>query len=94
MTIYPEWIIVAMRGTTVLTKKNLIISCHFKSHAHFISLGESPTPASPDVLGLQFPEILAGTASREGFWELESKNLWGPKVGNHLTRFKKWFSVV
>ena len=27
---------------------------------------------SPDVLGLQLPEILASTASGEGFWELQS----------------------
>ena len=37
---------------------------------------------SPKVLGLQLPEILASTASAEGFWELQSKNIWGPKVEN------------
>ena len=38
---------------------------------------------SPDVLGLQLPEILASTASGEGFWELQSKNIWGAQLENH-----------
>ena len=37
----------------------------------------------PDVLGLQLPEILASGGGGEGFWELQSKNLWRLKVGDH-----------
>ena len=41
---------------------------------------------SPDVLGLQLPEILASTASGEGFREFSSRNIWGHQVGNHWIR--------
>ena len=37
-----------------------------------------PNLGSPDVLGL--PEILANTAGGEGFWEVQSKNIWGFKL--------------
>ena len=42
-----------------------------------------PNLGSPDVFALQLPEILASRGSGEGFWELESKNIWRPKVGDH-----------
>ena len=38
---------------------------------------------TPEVLGLQLPEILASTAVGESFWELQSKNIWELKLGNH-----------
>ena len=40
----------------------------------------------PDVLGLHLPEILASRGGGEGFWELYSKNIWRPKLGDHWTR--------
>ena len=40
----------------------------------------------PDVLGLQLPEILARRGGGVGFWELQSKNIWRPKVGDHWLR--------
>ena len=42
-----------------------------------------PNLGPPDVLGLQLPEILANRSGGEGFWELQSKNIWKPKVGDH-----------
>ena len=39
----------------------------------------------PDVLALQLPEILAGTAGSEGFWELQSRNIGGPRFENQST---------
>ena len=42
-----------------------------------------PTLTHPNVLGLQAPEFLASTARSEGSWEFQSKNIWGPKVGNY-----------
>ena len=42
-----------------------------------------PDLGPPDVLGLQLPEILVSRGDGEGFWELESKNIWRPKVGDH-----------
>ena len=37
----------------------------------------------PDLLGLQLPEILASRGDGEGFWELQSKNIWRLKVEDH-----------
>ena len=45
-----------------------------------------PNLGPPDVLGLQLPEILASRDGGEGFWELYSKNIWRPKVGDHWYR--------
>ena len=47
-----------------------------------------PNLGPPDVLGLQLPEILAIRGSGEGFWELQSKNIWRPKVGDHCFKWK------
>ena len=41
---------------------------------------------SPDVLGLQLPEIMASIAGGEGFCELQPKNIWGPQFENHCVR--------
>ena len=49
---------------------------------------------SPDVLGLKCPEILASIASGEGFWELQSKNSWGPQFENHWSRSYSQYSNV
>ena len=43
-----------------------------------------PNLGRPDVLGLRLPEILASKGGGEGFWELSSKNIWRPKVGEPL----------
>ena len=45
-----------------------------------------PNPGPPDVLGLQLLEILASKGGGEGFWELYSKNIWRPKVGDHCSK--------
>ena len=45
-----------------------------------------PNLGPPDVLGLQLPEILASRDGGEGFWELQSKNIWRPKIGDHCSR--------
>ena len=37
----------------------------------------------PDVFGLQLPEAFTTTSAGQGFWELKSKNIWRPKVGDH-----------
>ena len=39
----------------------------------------------PDVLGLPLPEAFTTTTTLAGqdFWELKSKNIWRPKVGDH-----------
>ena len=42
-----------------------------------------PNLGPPDVLRLQLPEILASTGGGEGFWELQFKKIWRPKVGDH-----------
>ena len=47
-----------------------------------------PNLGSPEVLGLQLPEIPASTARGEGFWELQSKNIWrtqGSKALGQMT---------
>ena len=40
-----------------------------------------PNLGPPGALGLQFPE--AFTSAGQDFWELKSKNIWRPKVGDH-----------
>ena len=40
----------------------------------------------PDVLGLQLPEAFTTTSAGQDFWELKSKNIWRPKVGDHWIR--------
>ena len=40
----------------------------------------------PDVLGLHLPEAFTTTSSDQDFWELKSKNIWRPKVGDHCLR--------
>ena len=45
-----------------------------------------PNLGPPDVLGLQFPEAFAATSAGQDFWELTSKNIWRPKVGDHSCR--------
>ena len=42
-----------------------------------------PNLGPPDILGLQFPEAFTTTSAGQDFWELKSKNIWRPKVGNH-----------
>ena len=63
------------------------------SFAHPCFLAVVPNRESPDILGLKFPEILAGTAGGEGFWEFESKNIWGPKVGTTALYLHPWDTV-
>ena len=41
-----------------------------------------PNLGPPDVLGLQLPEAFTTTSADQDFWELKSKNIWGPKVGD------------
>ena len=42
-----------------------------------------PNLGPPDVLRLQLPEAIATTSAGQDFWELKSKNIWRPKVGDH-----------
>ena len=37
----------------------------------------------PDVIELQLPEAFTTTSAGQDFWELKSKNIWRPKVGDH-----------
>ena len=48
-----------------------------------------PNLGPPDVLILQLPEASTTTSDGQDFWELKSKNIWRPKVGNHCSRQKK-----
>ena len=45
-----------------------------------------PNFGPPDVLGLQLPEAFTTTSAGQDFWELKSKNIWKPKVGDHCVR--------
>ena len=45
-----------------------------------------PNFGPPDVLGLQLPEAFSTPSAGQDFWELKSKNIWRPKVGDH------WYS--
>ena len=40
----------------------------------------------PDVIELQPPEAFATTSAGQDFWELKSKNIWRPKVGDHCPK--------
>ena len=40
----------------------------------------------PDVLGLQLPEAFIATSAGQDFWELKSKNIWRPKIGDYCSR--------
>ena len=42
-----------------------------------------PNLGPPDVLELQLPETFTTTSAGQDFWELKSKNIWRPKVGDH-----------
>ena len=42
-----------------------------------------PNLGPPDVLGIQLPEAFTTTSTGQDFWELKSKNIWRPKVGDH-----------
>ena len=59
------------------------IMSKFYSHTRALSRAVVLKLGSPDVPGLQLPEIVASTTSGEGFWELQSKNIWGPQFENH-----------
>ena len=45
-----------------------------------------PNIGPPDVLGPQLPEAFTTTSAGQDFWELKSKNIWKPKVGDHCPR--------
>ena len=42
-----------------------------------------PNLGPPDILGLQLPEAFNTNSACQDFWELKSKNIWRPKVGDH-----------
>ena len=42
-----------------------------------------PNLGAPDVFGLQLPEVFTTISAGQDFWELKSKNIWRPKVGDH-----------
>ena len=44
-----------------------------------------PNLGPPDVLGLQLPKAFTTTSAGQDFWELKSKNIWRPKVGEHCS---------
>ena len=52
------------------------------SNAVILNLGP------PDVIGLQLPEAFTTTSAGQDFWELKSKNIWMPKVGDHWSNGK------
>ena len=44
----------------------------------------APNFGSPDDFGIKFQEAFTTTYADQDFWELQSKNIWGPKLlGNH-----------
>ena len=45
-----------------------------------------PNLGPPDVLVLQLLEVFTSTSTGQDFWELKSKNIWRPKVGDHCHR--------
>ena len=45
-----------------------------------------PNLRPPHVLGLQLPETFTTTSAGQDFWELKSRNIWRPKVGDHCSR--------
>ena len=45
-----------------------------------------PNLGSSDIFGLKLPEAFTTSCAGQDFWELQSKNIWGPKVGNHCYR--------
>ena len=45
-----------------------------------------PNLGPPDVLRLQLPEAFTTTSAGQDFWELKSKNIWRPKVGEQCFR--------
>ena len=53
-----------------------------------LRLGRAVVPnlGPPDVLGPQVPEAFTTTSAGQDFWELKSKNIWRPKVGDHCAR--------
>ena len=44
-----------------------------------------PNLGPTDVLGLHLPEAFTTTSAGQDFWELKSKNIWGPKVEDHCS---------
>ena len=40
----------------------------------------------PDVIELQLSEAFTTTSAGQDFWELKSKNIWRPKVGDHCIK--------
>ena len=46
----------------------------------------SETSRDPGVRGLPLPKNPTSTAGGEGFWELQSTNIWGLKVGEPLSQ--------
>ena len=63
-----------------LRKKHLQQAC-YDEMSSFRSVVPNLVP--PDVLGLQLPETFITTTAGQDFWELKSKNIWRPKVGDH-----------
>ena len=45
-----------------------------------------PNLGPPGVLGLQLPEAFTTTSAGQDFWDLKSKNIWRPKVGDHWVK--------
>ena len=45
-----------------------------------------PNLGPPDVLGLQLPEAFTTTSAGQDFWEVKSRNIWRPKVGDHCAK--------
>ena len=60
--------------------------CEFRDVTQRASRAVIPNLGPPDVLGLQLPEAFTINCSRQDFWELKSKNIWRPKVGDHCYR--------
>ena len=47
-----------------------------------------PILGSPNVLELKLPEAITTSYAGQGFWELQSKEFWGTKVGNYWSTLK------
>ena len=57
-------------------------------HTQLQSLSFSPVVpslASPGVLALKRSEVFITSCAGQDFWKLHSKNVWGPKAGNHCS---------
>ena len=76
------------QGDTVTPdrEKWIHVECGVGEELRRYSRAVVPKLGPLDVLGLPLPESFTTTLAGQDFWELKSKNLWRPKVGDHWFR--------